>query len=548
VFAALLLMGAAPAPYPAHPSTSPGITAADIAARDKAIADDAFEGRGPGTVNGEASAQWIADELKRLGVQPGNHGSYFQDVGAAVIALDAPKSSLSFATSKGALTPNFPEAVTYWTSQYASGTVDVKNSPLVFVGYGVVAPEYGWNDYAGVDVKGKTVVILVNDPGNEDAAPDPAFFKGKAMTYYGRWTYKFEEAARQGAAAAIIVHETIPAAYGWGVVRNSNSGNKYWLETPDQNGSRAKLEGWITLDTAKDLFARAGLDYAALKAAANKRGFKAVAMNGETLSAHAVSNISHVKTRNVIGVIPGKSHPGDVVMFSAHWDHLGIKPQLPGPDKIYNGAVDNGYGVSMILELAEAFAHDAQPDRSVAFAFWTMEEQNLLGSEYFAEHPIWPLKNIVGVVNWDAGIAGGPAHDMGLTGNGQSEMEDVLAAALKTQNRVISPDPEPEKGGFFRSDHFSLARNGVPAITPSSGEDLVNGGKARAKALRDDYLAHHYHQPADEFDPSWDFSGLVQDTEVLHTLGLSLANSGQWPNWFAASEFRAARDKVMKAK
>jgi Zn-dependent M28 family amino/carboxypeptidase len=366
------------------------------------------------------------------------------------------------------------------------------------------------------------------------------------MTYYGRWTYKFEEAARQGAAAAIIVHETAPAAYGWNVVRNSNSGNKYWLEAKDKNASRAKIEGWITLDTAKTLFQRAGLDYAAMKAAANKRGFKAVEMAGETLSVHAVSHISHVKTRNVVGVIPGKTHPNDVVMFSAHWDHLGIKPDVAGPDKIYNGAVDNGYGISMVLELAEAFAHDVKPQRSIGFAFWTLEEQGLSGSEYFAQHPIWPLNHIVGVVNWDAGIAGGRARDMGLTGNGQSELEDVLANALKTQNRVISPDPEPEKGGFFRSDHFSLARAGVPAITPSSGENLVDGGKARAKELRDDYVVHHYHQPTDEFDPKWDFSGMSADVEILHTVGDTLANSDAWPNWHADSEFRAARDKVMK--
>jgi Zn-dependent M28 family amino/carboxypeptidase len=546
--AALLLIGAAPVPYPAHPATTPDINAADIAARDKAIADDAFEGRGPGTVRGEASAGWIADELKRLGVKPANRGSYFQDVGAAVIALDGTRSTFSFATREGAIAPNFPEAVVYWTPHYASGTVAVKDAPLVFVGYGVVAPEYGWNDYAGVDVKGKTVVILVNDPGNEDAAPDAAFFKGKAMTYYGRWTYKFEEAARQGAAAAIIVHETIPAAYGWGVVRNSNSGSKYWLEAKDKNAARAKIEGWMTLDTAKDLFQRAGLDYAMLKAAANKRGFKAVEMAGETLSVHAVSHIDHVKTRNVIGVIPGKKNPKDVAMFSAHWDHLGIKPELPGADKIYNGAVDNGFGVAMILELAEKIVHDPQPERSIGFAFWTMEEQGLLGSEYFAKYPVWPLKNIVGVVNVDGGSTGGPAHDMSLSGNGQSELEDVLADALKTQSRVVSPDSEPEKGGFFRSDHFSLARAGVPAITPGSGDDLVDGGKARSKELGDEYLAHRYHQPTDEFDPKWDFSSMVQDTEILHAVGNALANSDKWPNWHADSEFRAARDKVMGKK
>lgn len=545
---AMLLIGAAPMAYPAHPSTSPDIKAADILARDKAIADDAFEGRGPGTKAGEASAQWIADELKRIGVQPGNHGSYFQKVSTAVIALDGDKSTFSFATKQGALTPNFPEAVAYWTSQYGKNEIDVKDAPLVFVGYGVVAPEYGWNDYAGVDVKGKTVVILVNDPGNEDANPDPAFFKGKAMTYYGRWTYKFEEAARQGAAAAIIVHETGPAAYGWGVVRNSNTGNKSWLETKDKNASRAKIEGWITLDTAKDLFKRAGLDYLALKAEANKRGFKPVPMEGETLTIHALSTIKHVETRNVIGIIPGAKHPNDVLLYSAHWDHLGIKPNLPGSDKIYNGAVDNGFGVSMMLDLAEDFAHDSKPQRSIAFAFWTLEEQNLLGSTYFAEHPAWPLSHIVAAINWDAGIAGGRSHDMGLSGNGQSELEDLLADALETQGRVVSPDPEPQKGGFFRSDHFSLAKAGVPAMTPGSGEDLVNGGKAAAKALRDDYLAHKYHQPTDEFDPNWDVTGLVADVEVLHTMGDTLANSDIWPNWHKDSDFRAARDKVLAGK
>jgi Zn-dependent M28 family amino/carboxypeptidase len=545
VSAAVLLLAAAPTAYPAHPVTSPDIKAADITARDKAISDDAFEGRGPGTKNGEAAAQWIADELKRIGVKPANHGSYLQKVSTAVIALDGAKSTFGFATKDGVLTPNFPEAVTYWTPHYAGDTVEVKDSPLVFVGYGVVAPEYGWNDYAGVDVRGKTVVILVNDPGNEDANPDPAFFQGKAMTYYGRWTYKYEEAARQGAAAAIIVHETGPAAYGWGVVRNSNTGNKSWLETKDKNASRVKIEGWITLDTAKDLFKRASLDYEALKADANKRGFKPVAMEGETLNVHAISTIRHVNTRNVIGVIPGTKHPNDVVMFSAHWDHLGMKPDLPGDDKIYNGAVDNGYGVSMMLELAEAFAHDARPQRSIGFAFWTLEEQGLLGSEYFAQHPVWPLSHIVAVINWDAGIAGGPAHDMSLSGNGQSDLEDWLAKALKTQSRVISPDPEPEKGGFFRSDHFSLAKAGVPAMTPGSGTDLVNGGKPAAKALRDDYLAHHYHQPSDEFNPDWNFSGLSADVEVLHTMGDTLANSDAWPDWHQDSPFRAARDKIM---
>ena len=547
-FVATLFIGASPSPYPAHPITSPDINAKDILARDKAISDDVFEGRGPGTKNGEAAAQWLADELKRIGIKPGNHGSYFQKVPSVVIALDAAKSSLTFDTAQGALTPKFPDETTYWTPQYKSDTVTISNSSLVFVGYGVVAPEYGWNDYAGVDVKGKTVVILINDPGNEDADPDPKFFKGKAMTYYGRWTYKYEEAARQGAAAAIIVHETGPAAYGYQVVRNSNSGNKSWLERADKNASMAPIQGWITLDTAKDLFKRAGLDYLQEKADANKRGFKAVAMTGETLDVKAISHISHLNTRNVVGVIPGTKHSGDVIIYSAHWDHLGIKPDIPGDDKIYNGAIDNGMGDSMVSELAEAFAHDKKPQRSIAFIFWTLEEQGLLGSEYFAEHPIWPLSHIVAAINLDADLPEGPTHDMTFRGATESELEDILAGALKTQNRVLTPDPEPEKGGFFRSDHFSLALRGVPAITPDSGLDVVAGGKAAGIAMRDDYRIHHYHQPSDEFNPNWDMANIVEDLEVLHIVGDTLANSDVWPNWRADSEFRAVHDKLVAHK
>jgi Zn-dependent M28 family amino/carboxypeptidase len=536
---------AALAAYPGHPPTDPDISGTDISARDKAVADDAFEGRGPGSKNGEAAAQWIADELKRVGVKPGNHGSYFQTVPAVAIKLDASSSAFAFDTGEGRIAPKFPDEVTYWTPQFTSTEVKVTKSPLIFVGYGVVAPEYRWNDYAGVDVKGKTVVILINDPGNEDANPDPAFFKGKAMTYYGRWTYKYEEAARQGAAAAIIVHETIPAAYGYQVVRNSNSGKKLWLDAADKDKSMVPIQGWMTLDTAKDLFKRAGLDYEQQKAAADKPGFKAVAMAGETLTVDAHSSIDHLKTRNVVGVIAGTKHPGDVFLYSAHWDHFGRKEEAPGADKIFNGAVDNGMGTSMVLELAEKFAHEKRPQRSVGFLFWTLEEQGLLGSEYFAEHPVWPRDHIVGLLNTDADGPKGPAHDMALGGNGQSDLEDYLADALKTQNRVISPDPQPEKGGFFRSDHFSFARYGIPAISPGGGVDMVDGGTAAGMALRDDYLAHRYHQPTDEWQANWDMRGPVEDVRVLYMVGDTLANSDAWPGWKPDSEFKAKRDQMM---
>ncbi len=534
------------AAYPGHPTTTADINAADISARDKAISDDAFEGRGPGTKNGEAAAQWIADEMKREGLKPGFHGSYFQPVPAVNIALDPSKSSQTFDTPKGAITPKFPDDTVYWTPQFKSADVSVKNAPLVFVGYGVVAPEFGWNDYAGVDVKGKTVVILINDPGNEDANPDPKFFKGKAMTYYGRWTYKYEEAARHGAAGAIIVHETIPAAYGWQVVRNSNSGNKSWLAAADKNMSRVPVQGWITLDTAHDLFKRAGLDYDQLKAAANKPGFKPVEMTGETMSVTAHSTITHMTTRNVIGVVTGSKHPNDYVLYTAHWDHLGIKPDVAGPDKIYNGAVDNGMGVSSILEIGEAFAADKpRPQRSIAIIAWTMEEQGLLGSEYFAAHPAWPVNHIVGGINLDANLPEGRAHDMIVTGNGASQLEDRLAVILKTQGRVISPDPEPEKGGFYRSDHFSLAKVGTPMLDPGGGYDLLAGGTDAGKKIRDDYRINHYHQPSDEWHADWDLSGAVSDLDALYTLGDELANSDEWPNWYDGNEFRAIRDKTM---
>ncbi len=544
----VLPLAAMAAAWPGHPQTSPEISAADISARDKALADDAFEGRGPGTVPGEASAQWIADELKRIGIAPGNHGSYFQTVPAVTIALDSAASRFSIATPKGELTPKFADDVVYWSPRFASPDVSVKDSPIVFVGYGVVAPEYHWNDYAGLDVKGKTVVVLINDPGNEDANPDPEFFKGKAMTYYGRWTYKYEEAARHGASAVIIVHETKPAAYGWQVVRNSNGAAIMWLDKADDNMSDVPIRSWVTLDTAKEMFARAGLDYAALKAAADRPGFKAVPLAGESLTVSAHSTVTHIRTRNVIGLISGARHPDDVFIYSAHWDHLGRKDNIAGPDKIYNGAEDNAMGVSLILDLAEKWAHEKRPQRSIAFAFWTLEEQGLLGSEYFGEHPLWPRNHIVGVINLDGGGPWPLAHDMSASGTGQSELEDTIKDALATQGRILTADPEPERGTFFRSDHFSLARVGIPAISPTTGRDLVVGGMAEGKRLSDDYVEHRYHQPSDEWKPDWDLAGSVQNLRALYIVGDTLANSDAWPNYYKDSEFRALRDKDMAKK
>jgi Zn-dependent M28 family amino/carboxypeptidase len=538
-------MPVAAASYPGHPATTPEITAADVSARDKALADDAFEGRGPGTVSGEAAAAWIADELKRMGIKPANHGSYFQDVPAVAIALDSGASHLSFNTPRGALAPKFADDLVWWTPRFAGPDVAIKDSPLVFVGYGVVAPEYHWDDYAGVDVKGKTVVILINDPGNEDDAPDPRLFKGRAMTYYGRWTYKYEEAARHGAAGAIIVHETRPAAYGWQVLRNSDSGQKLWLDTKNGNADMVPVEGWITLATAKDLMARAGLDYVALKAAANRHGFHAVTMAGETLSASAHSAITRLKTRNVVGILLGVNNPGDVFIYSAHWDHFGRNATAPGPDKIFNGAVDNAMGCAMVLELAEKFAHDKRTGRSLGFAFWTLEEQGLLGSQYFAEHPLWPRNHIIGVLNTDADWPMGLSRDLTLPGSGQSDLEGFLKDALAARHRTLTDDPKPELGYFYRSDNFSLARQGIPAFSPKSGHDLVNGGTAAGQAIADRYVATQYHQPNDEWRADIDFSGPAEDDRAYYLVGRTLANGDAWPNFYKDSEFRAARDAVM---
>jgi Zn-dependent M28 family amino/carboxypeptidase len=534
-------IAAAPVDMPAHPETTGSITAADLNARTRAIADDRFEGRASGTPAGERAAQWIADEMKRIGLKPGNNGSYFQTVPAVTIALDAAKSSLSIAGPDGEKRFAFADEAVWWTPQYEQADVRIDRAPLVFAGYGVVAPEENWNDYAGLDVRGKVVVVLINDPGF--LTKDASLFKGQAMTYYGRWTYKFEEAARQGAAGVIIVHETEPAAYGWQVVRNSNSGGMSYLEAPDKNRSMVPLRGWITHEMAQALFRRAGVDYDQVKIAANRRGFKGMALGQLTVSSTMHSSVSSITTRNIVGVIEGRTRPSEYVVYTAHWDHLGLKADLPGPDKIYNGAIDNGIGVSTILEIAEAFVQsDAPPARSVAILCWTLEEQGLLGSEYFAKNPLWPLKTIVAGINRDGTLPQGSARDMVIVGSGASDLEDLFAPVLRLQNRVMTPDPEPEKGFFYRSDHISLAKAGVPMLFPAGGFDLRAGGTAAGLAVKNRYLEGLYHQPSDEFDPSWNMSGPLDDAIVLFAFGERLANTDTWPNWREGNEFRRIRD------
>jgi Zn-dependent M28 family amino/carboxypeptidase len=531
---------AAPA-FPGHRETQAAIVASDLASRTEALSDDRFEGRGPGTPRGEAAADWIAEEMQRLGLEPGAGGSYFQEVPAVSIALDPSRSRFEITSPDGTRALRYAEEVVFWTPRFDAELQSVEGAELVFVGYGVTAPDYGWDDFAGVDVRGKAIVVLVNDPGF--VVGDDSLFKGRAMTYYGRWTYKLEEAARRGAAAVVLVHETLPAAYGWQVVRNSNTGAKYQLDVPDGNAQLPAVHSWVTTEVAQDLFARAGLDYDALRLAANRRGFRAVPMKGLRLGAVTQSSVERLKTRNVIGRIPGAERPDEVVLYNAHWDHLGVKESAPGPDKIHNGAVDNATGVAAILEIAEAFAKaPVRPRRSLLFTSVTLEEQGLLGSEYLAAHPPVPPAQIVAAINFDSLRPQGPARDMTVVGSGASELEDVLARVLATHDRVPAPDPEPEKGSFYRSDHVNLAKVGVPTLYAGGGTDLREGGKVAGQAARDAYRTAHYHQPSDEFDPAWDLRGPVEDVEVSYEVGLEVSRSDQWPNWYRGNEFRAIRD------
>jgi len=516
------------------------INAGDFAELVKTLSSDAFEGRGPGTSGEEKSVDYIKAQFERIGLKPGNHGAWFQDVPMT-------ETTASEATTLKLDVDGKPEALKFGTdmvigTRTGQPEVKVSDSPLVFVGYGVDAPEQKWNDYAGVDVKGKTVVILVNDPGFH--ADDASLFEGKRMTYYGRWTYKFEEAARKGAAAALIIHDTPGASYGWDVVKNSWSGAQYDLRAADDPAPRVPAQGWITGAAAKTLFADAGLDLDAMYKAAGRRGFKAVPMKAK-LSFELKSTITEKSSRNVIGILPGSGKPDEAMVYMAHWDHLGKHDGEPG-DNIYNGAVDNATGVAGIIEIAEQFAKSTPaPKRSLVFAAVTLEESGLLGSQYYVAHPAIPLDKTVGVINIDAMGVGGRSHDLVVVGKGNSELEDILKSVTDEQGRTLEEESTPQSGFYFRSDHFNFAKAGVPALYTESGEDLVNGGKAAGEAASKDYNTNRYHKPADQFDASWKLDGVVEDLQALYGVGRVLVDGDRWPNWYPGNAFRAARDKMM---
>ncbi|WP_242165343.1 M28 family metallopeptidase [Lysobacter sp. M15] len=543
---------ATPAPETTAPAGthvfSDAIKADDFAELVKTLASDEFEGRGPGTPGEEKSVQYIKAQFERIGLKPGNNGDWFQTVPMQETTADE--------TTTMAIDVNGKPHTLKFGTDMVIGTrtgqpeVKVDASELVFVGYGVDAPEQQWNDYAGVDVKGKTVVMFVNDPGFH--VKDPDLFNGNRMTYYGRWTYKFEEAARKGAAAALLIHDTEGASYGWDVVKNSWSGAQYDLRAADDPEPRLPLQGWITGDQARALFADAGLDLDKLRSDANKRGFKPVPMSAK-MSVALKSTTSEKSSRNVLGLLPGTGKPEEAVVYMAHWDHLGKHDGEQTPDGktdvIYNGAVDNATGVAGIIEIAEQMAKLGKPKRSVLFLAVTLEESGLLGSKYYVAHPAIPLDKTVAVINLDAMGVAGKAKDMTVVGMGNSELEDIIKPIAAKQGRTLVEESNPAGGYYFRSDHFNFAKAGVPALYTDAGTDLVEGGKAAGDAAGEDYNDNRYHKPGDEYDPAtWKLDGAIDDLAAVYDVGLQIANGDTWPNWYKDNAFRAARDKMLPAK
>jgi Zn-dependent M28 family amino/carboxypeptidase len=518
------------------------ITAQELANNTEILASDEFEGRAPASAGEAKTIEFLQQEFQKLGLKPGNGQSFFQEIPMVVITAD-PGAKLEIKSGKKPVSFVYKNDFVAFTERVAE-EVSLADSEIVFAGYGIVAPEYKWNDYEGLDVRGKTVVVLVNDPGY--ATGDPELFSGRAMTYYGRWTYKYEEAARQGAAGLFIVHETGPAAYPWAVVENGWTGPRFNLTSEDNNMSLCAVQGWWQLETARRVFENAGLNYEELKAAAAKPGFKAVSL-GLKASLTLKNSIKRVTSNNVAALLPGSKRADEYVIFMSHWDHFGVNPTLQG-DQIFNGAMDNATGTAALIELAEAFRKLKQPpQRSILFLAVTGEEQGLLGSEYYATHPLFPAAKTAAVINMDSLNIYGPMKDITIIGYGLSDLDQYIEAAAKEQGRTVSPDPTPEKGSYFRSDHFPFAKQGIPAVYPSGGTDSVEHGKEWTLARKEKYTAENYHKPSDEFDPSWDLSGAIDDLRLLFKVGYRLAMEATFPNWKEGTEYRAKRDAVMAA-
>lgn len=516
-------------------SARDGISPIPILKHTQRLASDEFEGRGPGTPGEDKTVAYLIEQFRRIGLEPGNpDGTFIQQVPLIGIRSQV-TGSLQAGARKIDLNP-LKDFV--GVSRPQQETNAVKDSDIVFVGYGVVAPEHQWDDYKGVDVKGKTLLMLINDP----PAADQQLFKGKAMTYYGRWTYKYEIASEKGAAAAIIVHETGPAGYPFEVVTGSWGQENFDLARPDKNQGRVPVESWVSLDKARELLAATGQDFESLKKQAATREFKPVVLKAKA-NFQAKNSIREVRSRNVIGRLVGSDPKlrDEYVVYTAHWDHLGKDDKRQG-DQIFNGALDNASGTAALLELAQAFANMVpRPKRSILFLSVTAEEKGLLGARYYAENPLYPLMQTVANINMDGVNQWGKTKDLVVVGTGQSNLEDTLAEAAKDQDRILIDDPEPEKGFYYRSDHFEFAKKGVPALYTNSGEQYIDKPAGFARQKRDEYTANDYHKPSDEVKPDWDLTGAVEDLKLLFEVGYRVAQSDQQPQWKDGSEFKSVK-------
>ena len=507
----------------------------------ESLSSDNMQGRNPGTEGGQLAKNYISEQFSLTNLKTFDN-SFFHEVPAvSSIVKDSSFFTISFRDKDRKL--NYGSEVVFWSKRNIKNQ-KIDSSDLVFVGYGIVAPEYNWNDYEGIDVSGKTVVMLINDPGFDTGRLN--LFNGRAMTYYGRWTYKFEEAAKQGAAAAIIIHEEEAAAYPWSVVENSWTGPQLDLQRKDLGISRTILESWISIDAANEIFTFTGFNYDLLKEFALDKTFQAFEMKGLSLTSNINSDISYFSSHNLIGYKEGVSKPDEYLIFMAHWDHLGVNKDLNG-DQIFNGAADNAAGVAAVIELARKF-NQVQTERSIIFSALTLEESGLLGSAYLAENPPVDLANVVAGFNFDRILPTGKTNDMAVIGYGASELEDILEAELEKQGRYINPDPNPEKGYFYRSDHISFAKKGVPVLYADDGFDLEIGGIEKGFNEIYDYTNYRYHGVDDEYDPSWNLEGFEQTINTLFNISFELSNSNDWPNWYEGNEFREIRDAQLMSK
>jgi Zn-dependent M28 family amino/carboxypeptidase len=536
-FFSLLLTGCKKSEKPENDEPSSRIDGQTFTRQMAVLASDSLEGRKPFSSGEEKTIQYLKSEFEKLGLKPGNGDSYFQKV-PMIDIMSKPSGSLVIKSKKGRVTLKYLEDFVA-ASRRVQDQVKVENSDLIFVGYGIVAPEYGWNDYEGLDVKGKTVVVMVNDPGFVDST----LFKGKTMTYYGRWTYKFEEAARHGAAGVLIIHDTKAASYGWAVVRSGWSKSKLYLDSEDNNMSRANMEGWISSESAVQLFKLAGVSDSLL-AAAGKKGFKPVPLNLKT-SLVINNQIKKSTSNNVLALLPGTDRKDEYIIYSAHWDHFGKGEAING-DSIYNGAADNASGTAALLEIANTFTKMAKkPSRSILFLSVTAEEQGLLGSEYYTAHPVYPVNKTVADINMDVLQPFGKMKDIILVGKGQSDLDDYANEAAARQGRTTRGEPDPSGGWYFRSDHFNFAKVGIPALYIENGSVSLAHGEAWGEAQKKDYNDNRYHAPSDEYSSSWDISGIIEDMKLLFSVGYSLSNEAAFPGWKEGSEFKAVREKSL---